>query len=458
VAIQVIDAKYEIVKKLGEGGMGAVYEARHLGTGRRVAVKVIVGEGLAKNAEVVARFQREARATGEIESQHIAHIFDTGTDPESKNPYMVMEFLQGEDLQQLLQRVGALSPDVAMRIVAQACIGLEKAHAAGVVHRDIKPANLFLARRDAGEVVVKLLDFGVAKVKMDQFASVEKAALTRTGAMIGSPLYMSPEQARGDKGIDGRTDLWSLGVVLYEALAGTTPNANIESMGGLILAICTAPPRPIAEKAPWLPPQVAVIVHKALELDPAARYGSAGEMLGAIRGLLPGGWAVQESMLAPLPPETRGIPSSAQPAAGFDATQSASPALAPTTTTAGTASVAATAPGRPVSRKRLVGLAVALGVLGLVGGRWMLAHKEPAASVPLSAVSDKGNDGVPSVSVQAPPPPATSPPAVAQTLSASAATPLAPDAAVAKTSAPPTKRPPAPAKTNSPLGIDPQVR
>jgi serine/threonine-protein kinase len=447
VAIQVIDAKYEIVKKLGEGGMGAVYEARHLGTGRRVAVKVIVGEGLTKNAEVVARFQREARATGEIESQHIAHILDTGTDPQSKNPYMVMEFLQGEDMQQLLQRVGALSPDVAMRIVAQACIGLEKAHAAGVVHRDIKPANLFLARRDAGEVVVKLLDFGVAKVKMEQFASVEKAALTRTGAMIGSPLYMSPEQARGDKGIDARTDLWSLGVVLYEALAGTTPNAHVDSMGGLILAICTAPPRPIAEKAPWLPPEVAVIVHKALELDPAARYGSAGEMLGAIRGLLPGGWAVQESMLAPLSPETRGVPSAAQLASGFDATQAAPAAPTPTTTTAGTSSVVATAPGRPVRRKWLVGLVVALGVLGLVGGRSMLAHKEPAANVSLSAV-------------QAPPPPATSAPAVAETPSASVATPpaLAPDAAIAKTSAPPTKRPPAPAKTSSPLGIDPQVR
>jgi len=145
-----IDTKYEIVRQLGQGGMGAVYEARHSGTGRRVAVKVIVGETLQKNAAVIARFQREARAAGAIESQHVVQVLDTGFDPKSGHPYLVMEFLTGRDLQATIEKLGPLSPNLALRIVSQTCLGLMKAHEAGVVHRDLKPANVFLARLDAG--------------------------------------------------------------------------------------------------------------------------------------------------------------------------------------------------------------------------------------------------------------------------------------------------------------------
>src|SRR5436190_7208260 len=147
----VVDGKYQIVRPLGEGGMGTVYEARHLGTGRRVAVKVIVNEALAKSPDIIARFQREARAAGSIESQHIAHVLDTGQDRDTGNPYMVMEYLHGEDVSKAIERVGPLHPELAMRIIAQACAGLQKAHDAGVVHRDIKPANLYLVHQDAGE-------------------------------------------------------------------------------------------------------------------------------------------------------------------------------------------------------------------------------------------------------------------------------------------------------------------
>jgi eukaryotic-like serine/threonine-protein kinase len=281
--------------------MGSVFEAEHTGTGRRVAVKVINSGDLSRNEMLISRFQREAKAAGAIDTQHITQVLDTGTDRDTSLPYMVMEYLSGEDLQQTLKRLGPIMPDLALRIVAQTCLGLQKAHEAGVVHRDIKPANLFLARRDAGEVIVKLLDFGIAKVKMDHANETESAGLTRTGNMLGSPLYMSPEQARGTRQIDHRADIWSLGVVLYQALTGRTPYAHIQALGELIIAICHDPPQPVQDFAPWVAPEIAAIVHGALKLNPADRYESAAAMFHAIRPLLPYGWAISEDMLITLP-------------------------------------------------------------------------------------------------------------------------------------------------------------
>ena len=303
---KVLDGRYRVARKIGGGGMGAVYEAQHTGTGRRVAVKVISTGDVTKDKGLVARFQREARAAGAIDTQHIAQVLDTGVDPASGGPYMVMEYLEGEDLAELLQRLKPLPPEVALRITAQACIGLQKAHDTGVVHRDIKPANLFLARRDEGALVVKVLDFGVAKVKMDHAIQQDATGLTRTGSMIGSPLYMSPEQARGTKDIDHRADVWSLGVVLYQALCGKTPHHDIDALGELIISICAVPPQPVQERAPWVPREVAAIVHRALRFDAAERFQSAAEMLDEIRIYLPNGWSLHQSMLAPLTDDDRG--------------------------------------------------------------------------------------------------------------------------------------------------------
>jgi serine/threonine-protein kinase len=283
--------------------MGSVFEAEHTGTGRRVAVKVINSGDMSRNPMLISRFQREAKAAGAIDTQHITQVLDTGTDPESGLPYMVMEFLSGEDLQQALKRVGPIIPDLALRIIAQTCLGLQKAHDAGVVHRDIKPANLFLARRDAGEIIVKVLDFGIAKVKMDHANETESAGLTRTGNMLGSPLYMSPEQARGTRLIDHRADIWSLGVVLYQCLTGRTPYGHIQALGELIIAICHEPPPPVQDFAPWVTPDVAAIVHRALKLNAAERFESAAAMFTALRPLLPHGWTISEDMLIPLPPQ-----------------------------------------------------------------------------------------------------------------------------------------------------------
>jgi eukaryotic-like serine/threonine-protein kinase len=305
---QVLDGRYRILREIGQGGMGAVCEAVHLGTDRLVAVKVILNQELARNEQAIERFQREAKAAGRIDTQHIGQVLDTGIDRALDMPYLVMELLNGEDLSQLLKRTGPLAPELALRIAAQACVGLGKAHEAGVVHRDIKPANVFLARRDRGEVVVKLLDFGVAKVKLDTGLGAEEGAkeLTRTGFVLGSPLYMSPEQAKGLKTLDGRTDLWSLGITLYRALAGKTPFQQLDTIGQLILAICTQTAPPIQDIAPWVPAEVAALLHRALMPDADARFQSAAAMLDAVTRLLPrDGGFIHEDMLRPVPPELR---------------------------------------------------------------------------------------------------------------------------------------------------------
>ncbi len=294
-----LDQRYLILGLLGEGGMGAVYEARHLGTGRRVAVKVITSK-LAQDDAVMARFEREARAAGAIESEHIASVLDSGRDRATGLPFLVMELLAGEDVDQLLRRLGPLPPELALCIVAQACMGLIKAHDARVLHRDIKPANLFLARRDGGEFSVKLLDFGVAKMQADD-SFEHHQELTATSNLIGSPIYMSPEQARNMKDVDGRTDLWSLGIVLFKMLAGRTPYRNSRGLGELIVAICSVPAPPIQSLAHWVTYEVAEIVHRALQIDRNLRFQSAEELLNECRILLPHGFSIREDMLQPLP-------------------------------------------------------------------------------------------------------------------------------------------------------------
>jgi serine/threonine-protein kinase len=295
-----VDGKYLIQSLLGQGGMGSVYQAEHTSTGRRCAVKVINAGELTKDPQVLSRFEREARAAGAIDTQHITQVLDAGVDRESGLPFMAMEFLEGEDLQRMLKRVGPVSPDLTLRVVAQACLGLEKAHKAKVVHRDIKPHNLFLARRDAGEVVVKLLDFGIAKVKMDQAQTKEGADLTRTGNLLGSPLYVSPEQARGKRQIDHRTDIYSLGAVAYQMVCGRTPYEHATALGELILMVCTEPPAPVQDHAPWVPPAVAELIHKCLRKNPDERFQTAGELFDAVKRLLPHGWKISEEMLVSL--------------------------------------------------------------------------------------------------------------------------------------------------------------
>jgi serine/threonine protein kinase len=297
--------RYRIQRLLGRGGMGAVYEALDTKTSTLVAVKVI-SEELAQNASLRSRFEQEQRAAAAIASPHLVQILDAGDD--AGRPFMVMEYLRGEDLGQLLERVGPLSEQLALRIVGQASVGIGRAHEAGVVHRDIKPANIFLARSPAngapGTITVKVLDFGVAKLIAAEGSVAEQGSLTRTGTVLGSPLYMSPEQARGGRAIGPRADIWSLGVVLYRALTGREPHDTVGGLGDLIIAICTRPSPPVQLNAPWLSRDVAALVHRALAIDPDARHRDAQELGEAIRKIA-GELELREDELVGLPEPER---------------------------------------------------------------------------------------------------------------------------------------------------------
>jgi len=282
----VLGEKYEVTGKVAEGGMGTVFEGKHLQTGRVVALKVLRAKDLEKKVTHVRRFQREARAAGSIDTDHIARVIDTGEDEEGR-PYIVMERLNGEDLAELLERVSPLHPPTAIAIAAQACRGLQKAHDAGVVHRDIKPSNLYLAEREEGEVVVKLLDFGIAKLSVTQLDNLgHETALTKAGALLGSPVYMSPEQARGKREIDHHADIWSLGVVLYRMVSGQVPFPDLP-LGELLMSICATPVPPIQDVAPWVSPELASVIHRALRLDPKERYATMSEFEAALCALVP---------------------------------------------------------------------------------------------------------------------------------------------------------------------------
>jgi serine/threonine-protein kinase len=292
--------------------MGVVYTARDRAVGGTVAVKVLHGHLLDPAGEASRRFRREAEAARAICSDHAVRVLDAGTDEATGYHYLVTERLDGEDLQRLLDRTGPLAPGAAIAVACQALAGLAAAHEARVVHRDVKPANLFLARSASGEVTVKVLDFGIAKVRPDPLASTAVGATTTAGGLLGSPLYMSPEQVQGDRAIDHRTDLWSLGCVLYAALAGQAPHQPREHVGAILFAICSAPPPPLAVVAPWVPPEVAAAVHGALSIRPHERYASAADMLAALRPLADPG-ALTEAALVPSGERPRPVPPSSLP-------------------------------------------------------------------------------------------------------------------------------------------------
>ncbi len=213
---EILAGKYRIEKVLGEGGMGVVVAAQHIHLDDRVAIKFLL-PGAKSNPEVLARFAREARAAVKIKSEHVARVSDVGT-LENGTPYMVMEYLEGSDLAAWVHERGALSLEQATEFVLQACEAIAEAHTLGIVHRDLKPANLYVIRRPDGKLSVKVLDFGISKVTRAA-ASGPDMSLTKTAAFMGSPLYMSPEQMESARNADVRSNVWALGVILYELVA-----------------------------------------------------------------------------------------------------------------------------------------------------------------------------------------------------------------------------------------------
>jgi eukaryotic-like serine/threonine-protein kinase len=264
----VIDGKYRVLRRIGEGGMGTVFEGENIRIERRVAIKVLHPH-VASTPEFAQRFEREARASARIGSPHVCDVLDLG-DLTNGERFIVMEFLEGESLEDRLEQ-GILTPVQLAPIAFEILEGLGTMHQAGVIHRDLKPANVFLARgRGRGEAV-KILDFGVAKILP---RADEPSAMTSTGMMMGTPLYMSPEQARGARDVDGRTDLYAASVIFYRALTGQVPH-TADNLHELLFKIVLEDPRPIRELAPDVDEAFAALITKGLARDPDQRFASA---------------------------------------------------------------------------------------------------------------------------------------------------------------------------------------
>ncbi len=271
---EVLAGKYRVDKVLGAGGMGVVVAARHIQLETRVAIKLLL-PAMLDNSEAVTRFAREARAASKINNEHVVRVFDVGTLP-SGAPFMVMEFLEGEDLSAWIAQRGPLPVDLAVDFVLQACVAVADAHCLGIVHRDLKPANLFSLRRSDGQFVIKVLDFGISKVA-DSGATGPVGSVTHTSAIMGSPHYMSPEQMRSSKEVDARADIWALGVILFELLSGSTPFSG-ETFGDILINLATRPPPPIRSVRPDIPEGLESAILKCLEKDRANRYENVAEL------------------------------------------------------------------------------------------------------------------------------------------------------------------------------------
>ncbi|WP_080682321.1 serine/threonine-protein kinase [Sorangium cellulosum] len=368
---QVIAGKYRVDRVIGVGGMGVVVAATHLQLEEQVAIKLLL-PAAAHSRTLAERFVREARAAVKVKSEHVARVTDVGT-LESGTPYMVMEYLSGSDLADALRAGGPIPPQIAVEYVLQACEALAEAHAAGIVHRDLKPANLFLTRRADGSPCVKVLDFGISKVA----TGGADPRITDTTAVMGSPLYMSPEQLKSARDVDARTDIWSLGVILFELLAGAPPFDGA-TMPQLCVAIMQGIPRPLASFRPDVPPALEAVILRCLEKMPERRFRDVGALAEALAPFASGRARVSIDRIS-------GISRSSAPSRPDAAARSG--AISPTM-----ASTSAPWTGTVVRRKRPVGLvalagiglslAVALGIFGFLSARAGRdgAPAEPSAS------------------------------------------------------------------------------
>ncbi|MBX3229345.1 MAG: serine/threonine protein kinase [Labilithrix sp.] len=270
---QILAGKYLVERTLGEGGFGIVLEATHLVLGERVAIKVLKAE-LARDEVVVARFLREARAAARIRGEHVARVLDVGSSP-GEPPYIVMEHLVGNDLGKLVATRGALPVATAIDHILQACTALAEAHALGIVHRDVKPSNLFLTTRPDGTPSLKVLDFGIAKAAPTSDAA---PSFTRTQDVVGTPLYMAPEQMRSAKVVDRRTDVWALGATLYELLAGK-PAFDGATVSDIYAMVLTESPAPLDVS---VPAPVAAAIACCLEKTAERRFPDVTSFAAAI--------------------------------------------------------------------------------------------------------------------------------------------------------------------------------
>jgi hypothetical protein len=458
---ELVEGKYRVVRMIGEGGMGAVYEGENLRINRRVAIKTL-HSAYTQNKDVIQRFEREAQAAGRIGNDHIIEVLDLGTLADG-DTFMVMEFLDGEPLGGRIQRMGRLTAPQAAPLVHQILIGLGAAHNAGIIHRDLKPDNIFILKEKAGrQDFVKLIDFGISKF---QPLSGDGMKMTRTGAVMGTPYYMSPEQASGSTEVDHRSDIYSVGVILYEAVTGRVP-FEAATFNQLMFKIVLSEVPPVQSIVPDLDPGFATLIGKAMARDINARFQTCGEFRQAVEAWMQTGLAVavppDMGGSAYLPDGSRasmvGVPglagiTGAHMALG-QSNAGATGSMAQSTTGAGT--WAASQPG--VQKKSaapllaaIAGMAVVLGGGGfaayaLLGGKGEASPAtDPSAASAQAPVSAPSAPPEPVATAKVEPPPATTasaapstPPSASAAPEASAApaVPAAPRPAVARPSAP----------------------
>jgi serine/threonine-protein kinase len=378
--------RFAIHRLLGQGGMGAVYEASS-GAWGACAVKTLRTDGSATSREQVRRFLREARATLAIQSEHVVRVFEIDLDAKEQ-PFLAMQLLQGRDLSKQLREHGPVEPAAAAALFVQACRGLQAAHQLGIAHRDVKPANLFLHEED-GALSLKVCDFGIAKRLTAASQGDVTTDLTHTGGLVGSPAYMSPEQAQNSKDTDFRTDIWSLAVALHETLSGQRLWPDSQNLGALLVAICTRDAVPLQRRAPWVPEGLAAAVDRGLRRDPALRHASMEAFAAALEPFAAPGplsWAA----LVPGEPRTS-VPIALPPPAAFlGATSTSSLSLTAGNTTPGSSGVSSpltAAPSlQPVS-------SVSTGVSSVAQGspstphRWLLPAVLGAAALLVGALA-----------------------------------------------------------------------
>jgi serine/threonine protein kinase len=282
----VIGGRYRVLRELGRGGMGAVYLVEHAHTGEHLALKVLLSQ-VGANSDMVERFKREARAPAKIRSEHVVRVTDADVAPELGGaPFLVMEALDGVDLDKLVAQRGALPPQEVVWMLRQVASALDKAHALGIVHRDLKPENLFLHKRDDAGPIVKILDFGISKVMGVAGNDIEGARLTKTGAMMGTPLYMAPEQARGViTDIGPATDIWAMGLITINLLTGSV-YWSVQTVTELLLKIVVEPMPPPSVRFPAFGTHLDGWFARSCSRDPNQRFGSVGEQVTALAAAL----------------------------------------------------------------------------------------------------------------------------------------------------------------------------
>jgi serine/threonine protein kinase len=405
----IVAGKFRLDALIGQGGMGSVWSATHLGLGNRIAIKLVSRE-FVRSPDALRRFDSEAKAAARLQSRHVVQVYDSGT-LDDGTPYIAMELLSGQNLQSRIEATGPVSLAESLGILAQACKGLGRAHALGIVHRDIKPDNIFLAQSPDDEgYTVKILDFGVAKLSQ---ASDRDGSTTKTGTVLGTPLYMSPEQARGLRGIDLRTDIYSLGLVAYTMLTGRLA-FNGESFGDILLKICTEPLPKIGASVS-VPPTLEAWFDRVCARDPASRCGSTQEFIETLRAAVGDAVPRAQALSSPggsgpnFPPQSldSGI------AAGSVHAQSVA-----------AANVSISSESLPRQRAGMaVAIAAVVTLLGAAGIGFALfasRHQEPRATSASAAIPESPRINTPPAATLAPamPPPSA--------LSASEPAPLAP--------------------------------